>query len=304
MAEPWRNPAEFTDEALVARVAAGDLAAFTLLYERYKRPVYTMAAHALGAADAEVVVQEVFLRLWRRAEQFDERRGRFAPWLLAVARHEVRARLHRRTREQRLVLSEDIDRLLAGAPDPTIDIEEEAWRRERGELVLRALRALPSEQRRVLVLAYFGELSQATIAAALGWPLGTVKKRVRLGLQKLRQALAPRDDAGDAAGSNGSTMADNACLGSTQADPGVCSAFEELRTQSCALVPRPVGQDSRMIWDDVPPGRDLVDIKFALDGIEACAQKANVKLRVLRAYDPTQRVEREPGDEPPLRPRP
>ena len=208
MAQPWRTPVEPSDEALVALVVAGDLAAFTLLYERYERPVYILAAHALGAAEAEDVAQEIFLRLWYRAEQFDERRGRLAPWLLAIARHEVLARLRRRTREQRLALSEDIDRLIAAAADPTIDVEEEVGRRERGELVLRALQGLPAEQRRVLVLAYFGELSQATMAETLGWPLGTVKKRVRLGLRKLRQALGAHDDAGEIPGSNGNVGRD------------------------------------------------------------------------------------------------
>jgi RNA polymerase sigma-70 factor (ECF subfamily) len=195
--ERWRTPPEPTDEILVAQVGAGDLGAFSLLYDRYARPVYVMACHMLGAAEAEDVVQEVFLRLWRRVDQFDERRGRFAPWFLAVARHEVLARLRRRSREQRLALAEDIDRLLATAADPTIDVEEQVWRRERGDLVLRALNTLPPEQHRVLVLAYFGELSQATIAESLGWPLGTVKKRIRLGLQKLRQALAPSNASAD-----------------------------------------------------------------------------------------------------------
>jgi RNA polymerase sigma-70 factor (ECF subfamily) len=204
VAEPWLTPPEPTDEALVARVVAGDLAAFSLLYDRYDRPVYAMASHLLGAAEAEDVVQEVFLRLWRGVDQFDERRGRFAPWFLAIARHEVLARLRRRSREQRLALVEDIDRLLAAAPDPAIDVEEQVWQRERGALILAALNELPPEQRRVLVLAYFGELSQTTIAASLGWPLGTVKKRVRLGLQKLRQALASHDAAAD----NGSVAPD------------------------------------------------------------------------------------------------
>lgn len=193
MTEPWRITPEPSDEALVARVAHGDLTAFSLLYDRYDRPVYAMAAHLLGSAEAEEVVQETFLRLWRSAAQFNETRGRFAPWLLAIARHEVLARLRRRTREQHLARAEDIDRLIATAPDHAIDVEEQVWRRERGDLILQALNELPPEQRRVLVLAYFGELSQSTIAASLGWPLGTVKKRVRLGLQKLRQALAPRD---------------------------------------------------------------------------------------------------------------
>jgi RNA polymerase sigma-70 factor, ECF subfamily len=215
----WRIPPEPTDEALVARVVAGDLAAFSLLYDRYERPVYVMAVHALGTPDAEEVVQEAFLRLWHRAEQFDERRGRFAAWFLSIARHEVLARLRHRTREQRLTLSEDIDRLLAGIADPTIDIEEETWQRERGELVLRTLKTLPAEQRRVLVLAYFGELSQATIAASLGWPLGTVKKRIRLGLQKLREALAPREDAGGVAASNGGAVQDGRLAPARPRDP-------------------------------------------------------------------------------------
>ena len=193
MTEHWLASPEPSDEVLVGRVAAGDLTAFSLLYDRYDRPVYAMAAHLLGVGEADDVVQETFLRLWHSAAQFDETRGRFAPWLLAIARHEVLARLRRRTREQRLALADDIDRLIATAPDHAIDIEEQVWRRERGDLILQALNELPPEQRRVLVLAYFGELSQSTIAASLGWPLGTVKKRVRLGLQKLRQAHAPRD---------------------------------------------------------------------------------------------------------------
>ncbi len=208
MVEPWLTSPEPTDETLVARVAAGDRAAFSLLYDRYDRPVYVMATHLLGAAEADDVVQEAFLRLWRSVDQFDETRGRFAPWFLTIARHEVLARLRRRTREQRLALAEDVDRLLTAAPDPTIDVEEQVWRRERGDLVLQALNELPPEQRRVLVLAYFGDLSQATIAASLDWPLGTVKKRIRLGLQKLRQALAPRDVAGNTAGGNGSASPD------------------------------------------------------------------------------------------------
>lgn len=193
MAEPRRTPPEPTDEALIARVAGGDLVAFSLLYDRYERPIYAMATHLLGATEAEDVVQEVFLHLWRSLDQFDERRGRFAPWFLAIARHEVVARLRRRSRAQRLAAAEGIDRILAMVPDPAIGVEAQVWRREQGDLILGALNALPPEQRRVLVLAYFGELSQSTIAASLGWPLGTVKKRVRLGLRKLRQALAPRD---------------------------------------------------------------------------------------------------------------
>ena len=145
MTESWRIPSEPSDEALVTRVAHGDLTAFSALYDRYDRPVYVMAAHLLGSAEAEEVVQETFLRLWHSAAQFDETRGRCATWLLAIARHEVLARLRRRTREQRLALAEDIDRLLATAPDHAIDVEEQVWRRERGDLILQALNELPSD---------------------------------------------------------------------------------------------------------------------------------------------------------------
>ena len=151
---------EPSDEVLVGRVAHGDLTAYSLLYDRYDRPVYAMATHLLGAGEAEEVVQETFLRLWRSAAQFDETRGRFAPWLLAIARHEVLAPTAPAYQEQRLALAEDIDRLIATAPDPTIAVEEQVWRRERGDLILQALNELPPEQRRVLVLAFFGELSQ------------------------------------------------------------------------------------------------------------------------------------------------
>jgi RNA polymerase sigma-70 factor (ECF subfamily) len=216
VAEPWRTPLEPTDEALIARVAADDRAAFALLYDRYERPVYIMAVHLLGATEAEDVVQEAFLRLWRSAKQFDEQRGHFAPWFLAIARHEVLSRLRWRSRAQRLAVAEDVDRLLAMAPDPAIGVEAQVWRREQGDLILGALNTLPPEQRRVLVLAYFGELSQSSIAASLGWPLGTVKKRVRLGLQKLRQALAPREVTTDSIAGNGSNSSDEQVIPARQ----------------------------------------------------------------------------------------
>ncbi|MGH2350361.1 MAG: RNA polymerase sigma factor [Chloroflexota bacterium] len=177
------------DEALAARVVLRDAAALALLYDRYAPAIYAMAAHMLGASEAEEAVQEVFLRLWNRAQQFDPSRGPFGAWFMAVARHHVLDEVRRRGQQQRILAAETIDRLLASAVDPQVNVEEEAWRHERGAVLRRALQALPDEQRRVLVLAYFGGLSQAAIAERLGCPLGTVKKRIRLGLQKLRAAL-------------------------------------------------------------------------------------------------------------------
>lgn len=177
-----------TDEALAARVARRDVAAFALLYDRYARPVYAMAAHLLGIAEAEEVVQEAFLRLWHRAEQYDPGRGPFAPWFMAIARHYVRGELRRRGRDPVAAVA-NVEAVLARAVDPSPDLDQAIWEAARGGAIHRALGALPEEQRQVLLLAYFGGMSQSAIAQTLGWPLGTVKKRTRLAMQKLRGTL-------------------------------------------------------------------------------------------------------------------
>ncbi|HEX2037538.1 MAG TPA: sigma-70 family RNA polymerase sigma factor [Chloroflexota bacterium] len=184
---------EPSDESLVARVVERDPAALGQLYDRYAPGIYAMAAHLLGSSDAEEVVQEVFLRLWHKAAQFDPGRSAFGAWFMAVARHhildELRWRNHHAGQHAYVAGTEAIEQLLARAADPGVDVEAEAERQERGAAVRQALTLLPPEQRRVLVLAYFGGLSQSAIAAHLGCPLGTVKKRMRLGMQKLRTHL-------------------------------------------------------------------------------------------------------------------
>lgn len=190
---------DVTDEALAAQVARRDSASFALLYDRYVRPVYVMAAHLLGVAEAEEIVQDVFLSLWQRAGQYDPTRGPFAPWFMAIARNRVRAEMRRRGRDPTRAVA-NVETELARAIDPAPPIDQSLWEAERGAAIHRALVDLPAEQRRVLLLAYFGGQSQSQIAIALGCPLGTVKKRTRLGMQKLRGALrgqpeiAPSDD--------------------------------------------------------------------------------------------------------------
>jgi RNA polymerase sigma-70 factor (ECF subfamily) len=179
----------FSDEVLVARVVQRDVAAFTVLYDRYARPVYVVATYMLGSAEAEEAVQELFLRLWHKADQFDPSRGSFKNWFMAISRHYLRDQLRRRGLQQQVVAAEQIDQLLTEAVDPNVNVEREVWQRQRGAALLNALKSLPTEQRRAIVLAYFGGFSQTSIAEQLGWPLGTVKKRVRLGLQKLRAFL-------------------------------------------------------------------------------------------------------------------
>ena len=185
------QPLDLSDEALVERVRRQDVTAFSVLYDRYARSVYVLAVTALDRAEAEEIVQEVFLRLWRKADQFRPERGPFGAWFMTIARHHVWDVLRHLHREPSLAV-EVIDQLLMESSISAVNVEEEAWSQEVGEAVLYALQGLPVEQRRALVLAYFGGLSQSSIAQHLGWPLGTVKKRIRLGLQKLRTALAAR----------------------------------------------------------------------------------------------------------------
>lgn len=183
------------DATLVERLSRGDVAAFEALYDRYSREVFVFAVHVLGRNDADEVVQDVFLRLWQRAGQFDPDRGSFAAWLMTIARHRVFDQLKRR--RSAVAAAEEIDDLLESAPDPRPGPGQRAWRAERRETVLAAVKELPAEQRRIVVLAYFGGLSQSAISEALGIPLGTVKKRVRLGLDKLRATLSQEAQVDD-----------------------------------------------------------------------------------------------------------
>jgi RNA polymerase sigma-70 factor (ECF subfamily) len=181
-----------TDEVLAARVGSGDEGAFAQLYDRYARRVYVLAAHVLGPARAEDVVQDAFLALWRHAHSYDSERSAFVTWFMAVARNRVLDALRRRDVEQRVLAVEPVDHLLAQMPDPSPGAADLVSRRVRDDELLRAVARLPAEQRRAIVLAYFGGLTHIEIAAALDEPLGTVKKRLRLGLRKLHEAIGER----------------------------------------------------------------------------------------------------------------
>jgi RNA polymerase sigma-70 factor (ECF subfamily) len=178
-----------SDERLVAQVARGDQEAFARLYDRYVRRVYVFAAHLLGPGRADDVVQDAFVSLWRSAHRYDHDRGAFASWFMAIARHRVLDELRRRTVEQRVFAAEPVDELLSESADLSPGIDDVVVRGERDAMLRRALAELPAEQRRAVVLAYFAGLTHVEIAAALGWPLGTVKKRLQLGLRKLDALL-------------------------------------------------------------------------------------------------------------------
>ena len=177
------------DETLITAVAGGDEAAFGMLYDRYIKAVYSLALRITEDQGlAEEITQEVFVRVWRNAATFTSERGRFASWLLGVTHHLAIDQLRRRRARPQAVASTD-DLPMQALPDLSADVEEEAWIGVRRELIQRALTQLPEAQRRVIELAYFGGLTHVEIAALIGDPLGTVKTRMRLGLQKLREAL-------------------------------------------------------------------------------------------------------------------
>lgn len=188
--------AERSDEALMVAVSAGDELAFAVLYDRYVDLVYSVALRVLADSQlAEDAAQDVFVRLWRRPETFIAERGRFLSWLMSVARNravdELRARGRRRRREATQPGALE-DTLAPAVPDDGIDPLRSAQLREEQQLVRSALCGLPAEQRIALELAYFGGMTQQEIALRLHEPLGTVKTRIRLGMQKLRRALEHR----------------------------------------------------------------------------------------------------------------
>jgi RNA polymerase sigma-70 factor (ECF subfamily) len=165
-----------------------NLDAFEAIYDRHSAVAYSLAYRMCGRrADAEDVVQAAFLLLWQSRDRFDPSRGELRSWLLGIVHNSAIDRLRRMSvHERRRTSSEGIEERLV-APERT---EEEAQAHEQAAEVRRALGALPDEQRRVIELAYFDGLTHTQIAAKLEQPVGTIKGRMRLGLQKLHAQLA------------------------------------------------------------------------------------------------------------------
>jgi RNA polymerase sigma-70 factor (ECF subfamily) len=178
------------DEALLARVAAGDSRALESLYDRYARVVYSTALRILGMAElAEEVVQETFWRVWRRSGTFQPGRGQVSSWILGIAHNLAIDELRRQRARPSPVYDEENRPVLREMEDSRMDVVGSALEEEQRRLISAALEQIPGEQREAIELAYFGGLSQSEIAARLHDPLGTVKTRIRLGLQKLRAIL-------------------------------------------------------------------------------------------------------------------
>ena len=183
--------ADRPDKELMARLSYRDIRAFETLYDRYGTLVYSTALRVVGDAHlAEDIAQEILLRLWRKPDYYVPQRGRFVTWLLSVARNravdQVRTRGRQRKHE---VTVEEPEKTLPASDlaDPALAAQLSDQRRT----VRRALATLPMEQRQVIEMAYFGGYTQQEIADLLSQPLGTVKTRIRLGMQKLKAALGP-----------------------------------------------------------------------------------------------------------------
>ncbi len=183
--------AQENDVELLAAIAARDEAALAQLYDRYRVILFGLLMRILNnREEAEDVLQELFMQVWRRAADFDENRGKPFTWLVTMGRSRGIDRLRTLAARERAAV--------AGARDEAeavSDAATDAFRSEQRGLVTNALAQLPDEQKRPLMLAYFDGLTQSEIAAQLGAPLGTVKTRMRSGMIKLRELLAGKDES-------------------------------------------------------------------------------------------------------------
>jgi len=177
--------AQAADVELIHAIALGDEAALGALYDRYRLILFGLLTRILNSREeAEDVLQEVMLQVWRRAADFDEQRGRPFTWLVTLTRSRAIDRLRALGARQRLAESAS-----RNAPEEASDAVKDTLHSEQREIVKRALAELPEEQTRILILAYFEGLTQSEIAKKLATPLGTVKTRMRSGMIRLRELL-------------------------------------------------------------------------------------------------------------------
>ncbi len=179
----------FSDETLLRLIARSQENALSELYDRYSHLVYSVALNTLSdAGRAEEVTQDVFIRVWEKARTYNAEQGRVVTWLTSIARHRSidlfrQSRNHHEELQVTWQESETID-LVDGH-----NVEWEADLAQRQQRIRQAVAQLPSEQRLVVGMAFFQGLTHPEIAETLGEPLGTVKTRIRLGMQKLRLLL-------------------------------------------------------------------------------------------------------------------
>jgi len=182
---------ETPDEALLARIAQQDRDAFTGFYDRHARILFSVAVRIVNDhAEAEEVLQEVFVQLWEKAERYNAQLGKPLQWVLALTRNKAIDRLRSLGRRARFVAEITSEEAAAPVSDQTAT--DAASGHERAELIRAAVRSLPADQRQAIEMAFLAGMTQQDIAVSLNQPLGTIKARIRRGMLKLRDGLKGR----------------------------------------------------------------------------------------------------------------
>jgi RNA polymerase sigma-70 factor, ECF subfamily len=192
MAERRRQYLILADEDLISLVEAADAEAFATLYDRHSRAAFSLAYRMMGEHQAsEDLAQEAFLKVWRSAGSYRAERGSVRTWILSIVHNrgidQIRSQASRRRTQAKVEAS-------APRSQPS-EAFAEIWRNSQRDQVREALNTLPSEQLKILELAYFSGYTHMEISDLLGLPLGTVKGRMRLGLKKIRDYFESRDAA-------------------------------------------------------------------------------------------------------------
>ena len=187
-------PDEPDDRQLLQRIVDRDKDALDTLYGRYSTQVYSLALHMLKQPPlAEEVTQDVFLNIWLKAASFNAERGQARSWIMGVAHHRVVDVIRSRRRVVSMTDPEGYE-TLERLPSGGASVESQVQQNLDRERIMQALATLPDNQREVILLAYFEGYSQSEMAEKLGQPLGTIKTRVRLAMQKLRSVLQDDDN--------------------------------------------------------------------------------------------------------------
>ena len=192
MAKRAQHYLTLADEDLIALAEGGDAEAFAALYDRHGRAAYSLAYRMMGEKQAaEDLVQDVFLKVWRLTGSYRADRGSVRTWILSIVHNrgidQIRSSASRRRTQDKIEAS-------AAKSQPS-EAFSEAWRNTQRDQVRDALTSLPSEQLKILELAYFSGYTHVEISELLDLPLGTVKGRMRLGLKKIKAYFDSRDMA-------------------------------------------------------------------------------------------------------------
>jgi len=176
-----KGQSQVTDSMLISRIRAGDEDALALLHDRYAQVVYSVALRVLAeTTQAEDILQELFLQLWRNPQAFDSNRGSLGAWLAVIARHRAIDYLRRRRPET------DIEDVVIAVDTR---VEQTTDRNMAIAKIRAAVEGLPAEQRKPLEMAFFEGLTHSEISSKTGEPLGTIKTRIRAALLTLRKVL-------------------------------------------------------------------------------------------------------------------